>query len=221
MFTGLVECTGTIISLKRSQDIVEMEIEAADLSGELYHGQSISVSGVCLTVTAFGHSSFTVEMMPETAGKTTFSRISPGRKVNLERALKSGSRLDGHFVTGHIDGIGIIEQLKQTGRSVLINIATEPAVLAQIVPKGSIAVDGISLTIIDVTPKYFSVGIIPTTLKDTTLELVQRQDSVNLETDILGKYVHRLLFHEQNIVLDKDTEALTWEKLSGYGWTSV
>lgn len=220
MFTGLVETTGSVISLGKSQDIVQIKILAPEILKDLYHGQSISVSGACLTITALDHRSFLVEMIPETAAKTTLGRLSAGSRVNIERALQTGSRLDGHLVTGHIDGIGIITNLQSRGRSAEILISADPAILAQMVPKGSVAVDGISLTIIDVSETSFSVGIIPATLKNTTLGFAAKGDAVNIESDILGKYVQRFLSLRGNDNSVKRTAGLTWDTLAGSGWTS-
>lgn len=220
MFTGLVETIGSVISVRKSHDIVQIQIMAPEILKELYHGQSISVSGACLTITALDYRSFLVEMIPETASRTTLGRLCSGSKVNIERALQTGSRLDGHFVTGHIDGMGIIRNLEFGGRSAEIHISADSSIIQQMVPKGSVAVDGISLTIIDVRETSFSVGIIPATLKNTTLGFSATGDAVNIESDILGKYVQRFLSIKENDISVKRTEGLTWDTLAGSGWTS-
>ena len=220
MFTGLVETTGIVISLKQNKDIVQMKIMAPEIIKELYHGQSISVSGACLSVTSLDYRSFDVEMIPETAAKTTLGKLTSGSKVNIERALQTGSRMDGHIVTGHIDGIGVIRSLKSRGRSTEITISTDPSILEQMVFKGSVAVDGISLTIIDVTDLFFTIGIIPVTMKNTTLGLAATGDTVNIESDILAKYVQKFLLLKENDSKTKTKDGLTWDTLAGSGWTS-
>ena len=157
-------------------------------------GQSVSVSGACLSVTALDSEGFGVEMMPETLSRTWFGeRMRPGTPVNLERAMRIGDRLDGHLVLGHVDGVANLTELSGGDRTRTARFTVAPELARGIVSKGSVALDGVSLTVIDVGRDYFSVGLIPTTLTSCTLGDLRPGMSVNIETDILGKYVERLL----------------------------
>ncbi|MBQ3586136.1 MAG: riboflavin synthase, partial [Synergistaceae bacterium] len=162
-------------------------------SGELSVGQSVSVSGACLTVTRNDSHTFDVEMMKETFSRTWFGRgIRPGVRVNLERAMRLTDRLDGHLVLGHVDGVATLKEIRGTETKEAVFVPENPELLRGIVEKGSVAVDGISLTVIDAGNVSFSVGIIPATLSLTTLGGLKAGGIINLETDILGKYVARL-----------------------------
>ncbi len=157
-------------------------------------GDSIAVNGVCLTVTQYGDSTFTVDVMPETYRRTTLNQLRPGDSLNLERAMLIGSRFGGHIVQGHIDGTGVIRKREQQDNAVYFTIEpTRMNLLQYIVPKGSIAVDGISLTVVDTSERDFRVSIIPHTLAATVLYAKNTSEQVNLETDIIGKYVERLV----------------------------
>ena len=193
MFTGLVEAVGTVRAFRRTDSVHLLSIECPALARELRFGQSVAVSGACLSVVALHGDVFDVEMMPETAERTWFSALRPGSAVNLERAMALGDRLDGHLVLGHVDGTAVLKRLSGGGRTRVASFGAEPGLLRGIVPKGSVAIDGVSLTVIDVFPSEFSVGLIPTTLETCTLGRMAAGSVVNLETDILGKYVERLL----------------------------
>ena len=194
MFTGLIETTGTVKNFTQSGDFFTLSIQAQDFFNELKIGQSISVSGACLTVTNLQNNIFQVEVMRETFNKTWFGKfMKPGVKVNLERALKLTDRLDGHLVLGHVDGIAFLREIHGNKTREAIFEPNDKNLLRGIVSKGSVAIDGVSLTVIDVTDKNFSVGLIPETLKFCTLGNLKSGSCVNLETDILGKYVARLL----------------------------
>jgi riboflavin synthase len=219
MFTGLVETVGNVKSVRRKGDIFEMAISAPAIVADLSKGQSVSVSGACLSVVSIGISDFSVEMMPETVKGSTLGNLKTGDNVNLERALQINSRFEGHIVSGHVDAVGRIKDLKSSGQSTEMYISAVPEQLDQIVRKGSVAVDGVSLTVIDVFDSHFSVGLIPTTIKDTTLGSLSKGDSVNLETDILAKYVNKLLF-PKNAVGNQTNSKVTWDALSELGWTS-
>ena len=158
-------------------------------------GDSISVNGVCLTVTAMDSTTFTADVMPETFSRSSLGSLRPGSTVNLERAMPAYGRFGGHIVSGHIDGTGTIQDLRRDGNAVWFRIRTTPPILRLIVEKGSIAIDGISLTVADVQPSEntFRVSIIPHTLAQTSLQGKKAGDVVNLETDIIGKYVERLM----------------------------
>ena len=192
MFTGLIETIGTIRSFRRMGTYYTLTVEAG-ISGELFIGQSVSVSGACLTVTRNDSHTFDVEMMQETFSRTWFGRgLRPGTRVNLERAMRLTDRLDGHLVLGHVDGVATLKEIRGTDTKEAVFVPENRELLRGIVEKGSVAVDGISLTVIDAGSESFSVGIIPATLEATTLGGVRAGGIINLETDILGKYVARL-----------------------------
>ena len=193
MFTGLVEAVGAVRAFRRAEEVSLLSIECPALASELVLGQSVAVSGACLSVVALHGDVFDVEMMPETAERTWFADLRPGTLVNLERAMALGDRLDGHLVLGHVDGTAVLKRLSGTGRTRVACFGAGPPLLRGIVPKGSVAIDGVSLTVIGVSASDFSVGLIPTTLESCTLGQMAVGTVVNLETDILGKYVERLL----------------------------
>jgi riboflavin synthase len=193
MFTGLVEAVGTVRDLRKTGEVFRLSIECPKIAPELVLGQSVAVSGTCLSVVALQGSVFEVEMMPETAGRTRCVSLTRGSRVNLERAMRLDGRLDGHLVLGHVDGTAVLEKLSGPARTKEAYFRASKDVMRYVVPKGSIAVDGVSLTVIDADAESFSVGLIPTTLEDCTLGRLKPGDAVNIETDIVGKYVERLL----------------------------
>ena len=193
MFTGLVAELGTIKTMKRGAKSYQLTIEADKLAKTLKIGESIAVNGACLTVVAFTEKDFTVDVMPETVRMSTISSYKSGEKVNLEKTLRLQDGLDGHIVSGHIEGIGQIIMKKKEDIASLVTIRTPAELTRYIIKKGSIAVDGISLTVTDVTEDTFTVSLIPHTAKETTLGFKNIGDSVNIETDIIGKYVERML----------------------------
>ncbi len=170
-----------------------IEINCAKILNGVEIGDSISVNGICLTVTNFGKDFFTADVMPETVRRTSLGEVSVGGVVNLERALKVGDRLDGHIVSGHIDGVGKILTIRIEGNAVFIDVAAQSNLLRQIAEKGSVALDGISLTVVDATSEKFCVSMIPHTLSVTNFKFKHVGSLVNIETDILAKYVDRLL----------------------------
>jgi riboflavin synthase len=193
MFTGLVEGVGDITESRRMAEGVRLAVAPPFPVAELALGESIAVSGACLTVVKVEGRAFQVEVSPETLARSTLPSKKVGDRVNLERALRLGDRLGGHLVTGHLDGLGVLRERRQ-GPSHLELTFEMPAPLAPLViEKGSIAVDGVSLTVNAVSEQAFTVNIIPYTAKDTTLSGLKVGDRVNLETDIIGKYVARLL----------------------------
>ncbi len=203
MFTGLIERTGTVKKFFHSGEFYTLTIEANDFSGELVKGQSVSVSGACLTVTRNDLHSFDVQMMQETFKRTWFGKsLRAGTKINLERAMRLTDRLDGHLVLGHVDGVAKLIDLKGTATKEAIFAPEDKNLLRGIVEKGSVAIDGISLTVISVNEKNFSVGLIPETLSQTTLGNIKPGNFINLETDILGKYVARLTNFNSNSAKD-------------------
>ncbi|MBQ6736832.1 MAG: riboflavin synthase [Synergistaceae bacterium] len=198
MFTGLIETIGKVGKFHQTGEFFTLTIEA-NFSGELKIGESVSVSGACLTVTRNDSRSFDVEMMRETFNRTWFGKtLRTGTKLNLERALRVTDRLDGHFVLGHVDGVAKLTDIKGIETKEAIFTPEDRNLLRGIVEKGSVCIDGISLTVIKVNDKNFSVGLIPATLKATTLGELKVGGLVNLETDILGKYIERLTMYNKN-----------------------
>ena len=209
MFTGIVEEMGAIASLEKTLAGTRFTILASTVMGDLKIGDSVSVNGTCLTVISKSERDFSVEVSPETLSVTTLSSFAAGTPVNLERAMRLNERIGGHLVAGHVDGVGVIRSRQQDGNAIVLVIGASPEILRHCVAKGSITVDGISLTINEVTDHGFSVAIIPHTAKVTTLGLKQVNDSVNLESDLIGKYVERLLQERSQLpkptpVIDKD-----------------
>lgn len=201
MFTGIVEAVGRIRSLEKSPGITTFTIEGPAWVGDMDIGASVAVNGACLTVIAREEGAFQVEAVAETLQRTNLGRLAPGDRVNLERAARLGDRLDGHLVTGHIDATGTLVSITDA-RSGKVNDDREtyyltvmaPAeVMQYVVPKGSIAVDGVSLTVVDCSDDTFRVAIIPHTWGVTTFKHRSPGDVLNLEADIIGKYIHRLL----------------------------
>ena len=193
MFTGLVEETGNVAGVRRTSKSLLLSIAADKVLETLRIGDSVAVNGACLTVVALQGKTFTADVMPETVDQTTFKQIQAGALVNLERPLAYGGRLEGHLVSGHIDAIGVISEYKADDIAWRYRIDCAPAVLRYVVAKGSIAIDGISLTVVDTDEKSFSVSIIPHTAKNTTLGKKRAGDQVNLETDLLARYIEKLL----------------------------
>jgi riboflavin synthase len=194
MFTGLVEDMGTVARADRRSDALVLAIKPAKIPvGELVVGESVCHDGACLTVTDVGRDTFTVLAGAETLARTTLGSLRVGKRVNLERSLKVGDRLGGHWVTGHIDGTGELAARRDLGSNLVLVVRAVPALLEYIVEKGSIAIAGVSLTVNAVDGETFSVAIIPHTRDATTLGDLAIGDRVNLETDILAKHVEKLL----------------------------
>ncbi len=192
LFTGIVEDTGVVTAVRREKGSLSLSVEW-ELSSTLAVGDSIAVDGVCLTVVGFSARQFRVEVVRETLEKTTLSRIRTGDRVNLERAVPAAGRFGGHFVQGHVDGVGIIKELLLEGASRRMVVSIPEGLSVWIAPKGSIAVDGVSLTVVDCARGWFSVVLIPHTLQITTLGSKTVGSAVNIETDILAKYVFQML----------------------------
>jgi riboflavin synthase len=194
MFTGIVEQTGTVVSAERRKDVLVVRISAGRALDGLGAGGSISVSGCCLTATAVGDGAFTAELTEETLRRTAFAeRLRPGRLVNLERPMRADGRFDGHIVQGHVDGVGHIAALTRTGDAAELVVEPPPELERYLVEKGSVAVDGVSLTVAALSRGSFSVSLIPLTLQLTSLRQAAVADLVNLEADVIAKYVERLL----------------------------
>lgn len=217
MFTGIIEEMGTIKKIRHGRDSARLTIEGDIVLEDVKLGDSIAVNGICLTVVGFSEQSFDVDVMAETLRKTNLEELKPGDRVNLERALRVGDRLGGHIVSGHIDGVGTIARQQREDIAILTDIRAPSGVLKYIVKKGSVAVDGISLTVVDVTDDTFRVSLIPHTAKLTTLGYKKAGDRVNLESDIIGKYVERLLGFKGEDVCGKSAE-LTLDYLAQHGF---
>lgn len=219
MFTGIIEEIG---SLRRRTDGGEwgsLVIQAKSVLDGAKLGDSIAVNGVCLTVTKLLPDGFSADVMMETLKRTSLGDLKSGSAVNLERALTLSTRLGGHIVSGHIDGVGTISSMAKEGNSIRLTISADTVLLNQILEKGSIAIDGVSLTVIDVTSQTFSVGIIPHTGGNTILLGKKPGDRVNLETDIIGKYVYRFLSTKDDTHKTQSTSpALTMDFLIQNGF---
>jgi riboflavin synthase len=193
MFTGIVEEMGGLKAVDRTLAGTRLRIMAKVILDDLSQGASVSVNGACLTVVALESEEFTVEVSPETLSVTTLGSLAAGSPVNLERAMKLSDRIGGHLVSGHVDGVGSVLKRQQEGNSIVLTIEAPPEILRYCMPKGSITVDGISMTINDVQEAAFKLAVIPHTASATTLGIKQPGDRVNLESDLIGKYVERLL----------------------------
>jgi riboflavin synthase len=198
MFTGIVEEIGMMKAIQKGGDWCKLTIRASSILEDVKLGDSIAVNGVCLTVTHFTKDQFIVDVMPDTMTKTSLAALKTGSQVNLERAMAADGRFGGHFVSGHVDGTGIILSRKPYGNAVLFDIGAPKELLNYMIPKGSIAVDGISLTIVVVGTQSFQLSIIPHTLEQTVLALKQAGDIVNLECDMVGKYIEKFVQNRQS-----------------------
>ena len=210
MFTGIIEEVGTVSGICRVSHGICLTIQGQIILEDIHVGDSIAVNGICLTVTDFSSTSFTADVMAETLARTSLASLRQGSLVNLERAMSLGGRFGGHIVTGHIDGVGTIKRLQRDGIAVLITIEADPKITRYIVEKGSIAIDGISLTVVRVAEKQFAVSVIPHTLEQTILGKKKVNDMVNLENDCIGKYVEKLL--------QPSSSRLTADFLHRYGY---
>ncbi|MCB2215083.1 riboflavin synthase [Desulfofustis glycolicus] len=193
MFTGIIQGTGTIISRRSVGGGQSCEIETSFVFSDPEEGESVAVNGVCLTAYRIGSRRFTADVSPESLARTTLGELAVGRQVNLERALRLTDRLGGHLVSGHVDCVGRLASLQHQGDFTILSFSVPREVDRYIIEKGSVAVDGISLTVNDCSPGRFSVSIIPHTLQATTLGRLRNGGAVNIEVDIIGKYVEKLL----------------------------
>lgn len=193
MFTGIIEDIGDVISIRHEGDSAILEIKSKKIMDDVKLGDSIAVNGVCLTARSISGDTFTADVMAETLRRSSLGTLKSGSKVNLERAMLLNGRFGGHIVSGHIDGTGTIVNTKREANAVWVEISADSKILKFIIEKGSIAIDGISLTVAYVDEKVFKVSIIPHTASETTLLTKKVGDIVNLENDIVGKYVENLL----------------------------
>ncbi|MDF2838686.1 MAG: riboflavin synthase [Evtepia sp.] len=205
MFTGIIEEIGSIHAVLRGAHSEVLMIDAKKVLEDVKLGDSIAVNGVCLTVTNFTPSSFTADVMHETMNRSSLGSLRSGSSVNLERAMSAGGRFGGHIVSGHIDGIGTITKIRRDDNAIWYEIRSTKDILRYIIEKGSIAIDGISLTVAKVSDVGFSVSVIPHTAQQTTLSHRRMGDVVNLENDCIGKYVEKLMgadAHQNGITKD-------------------
>ena len=220
MFTGLVEKVGTVKRVSRGRGLV-LEIQFEPWSEPLVPGESVAVDGACLTVVKCDASRFAADVLRETEARTGLGGILPGAKVNLERAMKAGARFGGHIVQGHVDGRGALAGKTPRGRDVKLRFSCPRAVAAGSVLKGSIAVNGVSLTVSGLGPDWFEVDVIPTTLRETNLGGLRIGDAVNLESDVLGRYARRPAVDAEDAEgpeADSEAGGLTMEMLAENGF---
>jgi len=219
MFTGIIEETGELIRLIQGSDSAVLTVRARKVLESTAVGDSIAVNGVCLTVTRIDASGFDADVMPETVRRSSLGGLPAGSRVNLERAMAADGRFGGHIVAGHVDGTGIVRNINTEKNAVLYTVEADPGILRYVVEKGSVAVDGISLTVVSVTDRELTVSVIPHTREVTNLRDRRIGDSVNLETDIIGKYVERLLNHEQlNLGQKEEKNGITMDLLADNGF---
>jgi riboflavin synthase len=212
MFTGIIIELGEIVSIEKRPDSARLSVRGKEISKDAALGDSIAVNGVCLTAVNINNDIVSFDVSYETLKSADLGNLKAGDRVNLEPSLKPSSKLGGHFVTGHVEGVGKIKSKAQTGNAVRIEIEAPAGILKYLVEKGSVAVDGISLTVVDVLKDGFGIVIIPHTAKMTTIGFKNIGDTVNLEPDILGKYVARFLRMDK----DRDESLMSALKKSGF-----
>lgn len=221
MFTGIIEEVGSVASIRKGAHSCVLTVNASRVLGDVHLGDSIATNGVCLTVTSFTSHSFSADVMHETLNRSSLGSLHIGSPVNLERAMLAGGRFGGHIVSGHIDGVGTVSSIKEDDNAVWYTVEAPSSILRYIIEKGSITLDGISLTVAKVTNSNFSVSIIPHTRAQTNLASKKVGDVLNLENDLVGKYVERLML--QPIAASQEqpeqkSSGITKEFLSHYGF---
>ncbi|HOM82557.1 MAG TPA: riboflavin synthase [Armatimonadota bacterium] len=216
MFTGIVEAIGTVQEAVLTGGALRLTIEAPELLADAVVGESVSVNGVCLTVTTTGPRGACFDVVPETVRRTTLRMLRPGDRVNLERALRPTDRFGGHFVQGHVDAVGSVRALQRAGANYILEVDAPQEVTQFLVDKGSVAISGVSLTVVRVDANGFSVALIPHTLKVTTLGSLKPGDQVNLEADIIGKYVARFVARHSAGAGRADAELMRLLQEEGY-----
>jgi len=215
MFTGIIEEIGTIQGVRKGTNSSSLTIQGDVIFNDLKLGDSVAVNGVCLTVAELSKNTFTADVMHETLKRSSIGALNAGSHVNLERAMPADGRFGGHIVTGHIDGTGVITDVKKDDNATIYTIRAEDKTMKYIVEKGSVAIDGISLTIATAASESFTVSIIPHTSKSTILSEKSIGDTVNLENDVIGKYVEKLMDYERD---EKPKSNITREFLTKYGY---
>jgi riboflavin synthase len=212
MFTGIIEDLGVVESVKMGRQSMELMLRSEKIVEDVHLGDSIAVNGVCLTVTSFTKKTFTVDVMPETVKASSIKLLKPGSPVNLERAMSAQGRFGGHFVSGHIDGIGTIVKKERKENAVYFTIELEEGLNRYCIPKGSVAIDGTSLTIFAIEGNLLTVSLIPLTFQDTIIGQKSVGDIVNIENDMIGKYI------VQHLQGNKPKQTLTQSFLSENGF---
>lgn len=215
MFTGIIEEIGTISAVRRNPLEAKLTISAEKIFSDLKIGDSFAVNGVCLTASEISGNTFTADVMNETFHRSSLSELKSGSPVNLERAMAADGRFGGHIVAGHVDGTGVITNIRKDDNAVWYTISAENSIMKYIIEKGSVAVDGISLTVAEVLKDSFSVSVIPHTAKETILSQKKPGDTVNLENDLVGKYVEKLLNFNHD---EKPKSRITREFLANAGF---
>ena len=220
MFTGIVEEMGVIRGIRKNRESAVVSVKAAKVLEDLKIGDSVAVNGVCLTVVEFFLGGFGADVMHETLDRSTLGSLKPGSRVNLERAMAADGRFGGHIVAGHVDGRGTVRKIERDDNALWYTIGSGREILRYVVEKGSIAIDGISLTVAKVSEESFQVSVIPHTARKTVLQDRKPGDQVNLETDVIGKYVERFLTFpaETDKKENMAGEGITMEMLRKYGF---
>ena len=216
MFTGIIEEIGTVSAVRPGTNSLQLSIRCTKVLSDVKKGDSIAVNGVCLTVSDFSSNQFTADVMPETVKATTLQALRTGSPVNLERAMAANGRFGGHIVSGHVDGTGEIISVRNKENAIYIEISIEPELLKYFIPKGSVTVDGTSLTVFGVTNKGFIISLIPVTQDDSIIGRKRTGDKVNVECDMLAKYIERLLITNKG----NPTGGLTMDTLVTSGFLS-
>lgn len=216
MFTGIIEEIGKVVSVQKGQRSSRLYIRGDNIFNDLKKGDSIAVNGVCLTVCSFQNKIFTADVMSETLSRSSLGSLKSGTNVNLERAMSINARFGGHIVSGHIDGTGIINNLRQDDNAVWATVTTSEKIMRYIVEKGSISIDGISLTVVKTDSDSFQVSIIPHTVSSTTLTGKSIGETVNLEVDIIGKYIERFLAVDKSKQADQDKITMNFLTKNGF-----
>lgn len=212
MFTGIIEELGTVSGIKKGSTSAVLSVNAEKVLSDIHEGDSIAVNGVCLTVISFSGGQFQADVMHETLNRSSLGTLKNGSHVNLERAMAADGRFGGHIVAGHVDGTGVIKEIKKDGIAVWYTIQTDEKVMRYVIEKGSIAIDGVSLTVADMGKNSFKVSIIPHTMAKTVLAEKGVGEIVNLENDCIGKYVEHLLG------LKRETDGVTMDFLRKHGF---
>jgi riboflavin synthase len=215
MFTGIVERTGLVVEVREAAQGKRLRIKLFELAETAVEGDSVAIDGVCLTVSRLDAEVAVFDVIPETLRRSTFNRLKAGDQVNLERSMRIGSRIDGHFVQGHVDAVGEIAEVRRAGRERTMTIKVPPDIEPLLVPKGSVAVDGISLTIASSMGDRFTVALIPTTLNRTVIDSRRVGDSVNVETDLLVRTIRHLLQAELS---SQSSSGLKYDHLASTGF---
>ena len=213
MFTGLIEEVGRVHQVRRQGDFQYLEIAAVHICDTLRLGDSVNIDGACQTVVHLSADTFAVESVAETLARTTLGDLHPGSGVNLERSMRLQDRLDGHLVLGHVDGVALLTRLQRGNESWLLEVEIPSGLERYIATKGSVAINGISLTVVDATPQTFTISVIPHTFEHTTLSQKQTGARVNLEVDLIARYVERMLSSQEN-----PSAGLTLEKMRDMGY---